>query len=92
MARYKMINDEHIVQNLRYYIPHSIEANTLYNGFDFSTPYLLVAGSSGKVWNRSKSVPAYVSLVNELKKRYPGHVYLIKVCEGDDFLYDVGFE
>ena len=87
---YKMINDAHIVNNLRYYIPHSLESNSLYNGFDFSTPYILVAGSSGKVWNRTESVPAYVNLVNELKKHYNGNIYLMKVCEGDDFLCDVG--
>lgn len=87
---YRLINDEHQVLNLRYYIPHSIEANSLYSGFDFSAPYVLVAGSSAGVGDRDKSVAAFVNLLDELKAHYKGVIYLIKVCEGDDFLYDVG--
>ena len=86
---YSMINDNHNVTNLRYYIAHTVESNSLYNGYDFSTPYILVAGSSARVGNRSESVPAFVKLVTELRKRYSGNIYLIKVCEGDDFLYEV---
>lgn len=85
------INDTHKVENYRYYIAHDSEKDSLYEDIDFSKPYILVSSSSsGKIWNKKKSIPAYVNLVNTLKHRFMGGaVYLIQTCEGDEILHEV---
>lgn len=88
---YKLINDEHHVENGKYYMAHSAEKDESYYNQDFTKPYILISGSSSPEIskNRAKAVNAYSNLVNEVKRSYLGNVFLIQVCEGDDFLNDV---
>ena len=88
---YKLINDGHKVENGKYYLAHNAEKDESYFNQDFSQPYILVSGSSSPVIakNRNKAVTAYSKLVDKIKNSYSGKVYLIQVCEGDDFLNDV---
>lgn len=88
---YNLINDGHQVENGKYYLAHSAEKDESYFNQDFTKPYILVSGSSSPVIesNREKAVTAYSNLVKEIKQSYTGNVFLIQVCEGDDFLNDV---
>lgn len=88
---YRFINDEHHIENGKYYLAHSAEKDESYFNQDFTKPYILVSGSSSPVIekNRKQAVDAYSNLVNSIKRSYSGKVYLIQVCEGDDFLNDV---
>ena len=88
---YTLINDEHKVKNGKYYIPHCEERDELYEILDFSTPYVCVAGSSYAKMNADTqiTVEAYCKLVNALKKKYKGNIFLVEVCEGDYFLREV---
>ena len=88
---YKLINDEHKVENGKYYLAHSAENDESYFNQDFSQPYILISGSSSPAIakNRNKAVTAYSKLVEKIKNSYSGNVFLIQVCEGDDFLNDV---
>lgn len=88
---YPVINDSHIVTNGKYYIPHVVENDLLYEQLDFSVPYICIAGSSS-VKTRldlDKTIKSYANIVISLKQRFKGNIYLMEVCEGDSFLHDV---
>lgn len=88
---YKLINDEHKVENGKYYIAHSAECDESYYNQDFTDPYILISGSSSPLIGRnpSEAVNSYCNLVKKVKSVYKGNVYLIQVCEGDSFLQEV---
>ena len=88
---YNLINDGHQVENGKYYLAHSAEKDESYFNQDFIKPYILVSGSSSPTIynNRDKAVEAYSCLVKKIKQSYSGNVFLIQVCEGDEFLNDV---
>lgn len=88
---YNLINDDHKVENGRYYIPHCEERDELYEALDFTRPYICVAGSSYAKMNSNKenTIQVYCNLINLLKKRYEGNIFLVEVCEGDNFLHEV---
>ena len=84
------INDNHLINNYRYYITHIAEEDKLYDMIDFSFPYILVAASSsGLVSNRSKAIPVYADLVRRVKDKLNLNVFLIQTCDGDAFLNEV---
>lgn len=89
---YDMINDGHEVKNLKYYIAHKAECDEFYYNFTFDKPYALIAASSAGIISSDMEVPiqAYMNLVKKTKKRLGVSVYLIQVCEGDEFLVEVG--
>lgn len=88
---YNMINDGFKVENYKYFMPHVAECDEAYTAFDFTKPYILVSGSSSaKIsLDTEKAISIYSKLVENLKKVYEGNVYLIQVCEGDEFLKEV---
>lgn len=87
---YDIINDEHVVSNGKYYLAHSAECDDAYYNLDFTNPYILVSGSSScKIEQRSEAVVAYCRLIEALRSKYSGNIFLVQVCEGDDFLNEV---
>lgn len=88
---YSLVNDNHVVTNYKYYIPHCVEKDSLYEKLDFSIPYICIAGSSSvkTKYDINKTINAYTNLVTRLQQRFDGRVYLIEVCEGDIFLQEV---
>jgi len=88
---YPIINDNHVVSNGKYYIPHCVENDLLYETLDFSSPYICIAGSSSvkTKYNINKTVEAYTKLVKCFKENFIGNIFLMEVCEGDAFLQDV---
>ncbi len=88
---YPLINDKHIVVNYKYYIPHAVEDDLLYESLDFSSPYICIAGSSSvrTKMDINQTIKSYTKLVSVLKERFDGKIYLVEVCEGDKFLQEV---
>lgn len=89
---FDMVNDDHKVDNLRYYMGHSSECDEFYKDVDFNKPYALIAASSAGIIgeNYNKTIEAYCNLVSQAKNKLGMFVYLIQVCEGDFFLAEVG--
>ena len=89
---FDMVNDEHRVVDMKYYLPHVAECDEYYHGFSFDQPYVLVSGSSSAILSASldQVISSYSELVRKTKERFNIPVYLIQVCEGDAFLNDVG--
>lgn len=87
-----LINDEHRVLEGKYYMGHSTECDAYYEAFDFREPYICISGSSSPEisQNPKVAVEKYADLVHAVKKRFGMPVYLVKVCEGDEFLEAVG--
>ena len=69
---YKLINDEHKVENGKYYIAHSAECDESYYNQDFTDPYILISGSSSPLIGRnpSEAVNSYCNLVKKVKSMY----------------------
>lgn len=90
---YHLINDEHQILNGKYYIPHSSERDEAYFQFDFSEPYVCISGSSAIIGackgDLSVAVKAYSNLVKKVKCNLKMNVFLVNVCEGDEFLNKV---
>lgn len=88
---YDLVNDDHTIENLKYYIAHSAEKDELYEDVDFTKPYILIAASSAGIVQKNMNIPikAYCNLVERTKKELGCKVYLIQVCEGDEFLNEV---
>ncbi len=92
---YSIVNDEHKIMNGKYYIPHGFETDESYYEFDFTKPYICISGSSaaGKsAKNTDELIKSYSNLVKKLRSKFKGNIFLVHVCEGDDFLLDVGRE
>ena len=86
---HSLITEAPTITNGRYCLAHSAEKDEAYFNQDFTKPYLLIAGSSAFVQDKTKSVPAYTQLVNKLKSVYKNKILLIQTCEGDSFLSEV---
>ncbi len=90
---YPLVNDDHRILNGKYYIPHGSETNESYYSFDFTKPYVCISGSSAAgtaTKNVNELVELYSNLVIKMKNGFNSNVYLVHVCEGDDFLLEVG--
>ena len=90
---YDIINDDFKVTDGKYVMGMTGASNTSFYNFDFTKPYILVSGSSsiGKATNNiSEAISIYSGLVSEIKKAFKHNVYLVEVCEGDNFLRAVG--
>lgn len=91
---YPLVNDEHIVENGRYYMGHSTECDEYYYSLDFTKPYICVSGSSAPpvTGDPKNTVRMFSKLVSALKMQLGLNVFLVDVCEGDAFLEEVGKE
>lgn len=89
---YDYVNDEHVVENGRYYMGHSTECDFYYDSLDFTKPYICVSGSSAKAigTNRAHAIDLFTELALRLKDELGMNVFLVDVCEGDEFLEEVG--
>lgn len=91
---YDVVNDDHKIENGKYYIPHTAECDEAYYEFDFSKPYACISGSSALIGvcqgDMSIAIRAYSRLVNKAKDKLGVNLYLIQVDEGDEFLQEVG--
>ena len=92
---YDIINDANKVENGKYIMGMSGAEDNSFTDFDFTKDYILISGSSaiGNATKENKKIAIehYSNLVNSIKKKLNKYkVYLIQVCEGDDFLKDVG--
>lgn len=91
---YDTVNDDHKINNGRYYIPHSAECDEAYYEFDFTKPYACISGSSAIIGvchgDMNIAINAYSHLVNKAKEKLGVNIYLIQVDEGDEFLQEVG--
>ena len=83
---HSLITEAPTITNGRYCLAHSAEKDEAYFNQDFTKPYLLIAGSSAFVQDKTKSVPAYTQLVNKLKSVYKNKILLIQnlsvSCDG----------
>ncbi len=88
---YDLINDNHIIENGKYYLAHDAECDEAYSNLDFTKPYILVSGSSSsKIGEHLKeTIETYCSLIRGLQAKYAHSIFLIQVCEGDEFLNEV---
>lgn len=88
---YDLVNDNHIVENGKYYLAHDAECDEAYSNLDFTKPYILVSGSSSAKINEylKEAIEAYCSLIRRLQAKYAHNIFLIQVCEGDEFLKEV---
>jgi len=88
---FDLINDNHVVDDLKYYMAHSAECDEFYKGITFTEPYALVAASSADIVGNDYEVTikSYCNLVEKTKRELGIHLYLIQVCEGDEFLNEV---
>ena len=89
---YDLINDSFRITDGKYYIPFGKETDESYYDYDYSKPYILISGSSSSKQGKYKEqlVEAFVKLTTEIKQHYSGYrVYLIKPCDGDNFLDDI---
>jgi polysaccharide pyruvyl transferase WcaK-like protein len=91
---FELVNDDHRVSDLKYYLAHSAESDDSYSGFTFDKPYALIAGSSGGILrlDRREVVESYTRLVERTRDELKMDVYVIQVDEGDDFLQQVSQE
>ena len=91
---YDVVNDDHKVENGKYYIPHSAECDEAYHEFDFTEPYACISGSSAIIGvchgDMSIAIKTYSCLVEKAKERLGVNIFLIQVDEGDEFLQEVG--
>lgn len=90
---YDLVNDNHVVNNGRYYIPHSAECDENYSILDFSRPYICVSGSSAIIkacnGNIEIAIMRYCNLIQKIKERVDFQVFLVIVDDGDEFLNEV---
>lgn len=89
---YDYINDSQPVVNGRYFIGPSGANDASFFVYDFSKPYICIAGSSSAgLASRSceQVVKTYLNLVNLVRNAFDMDIYLVEVCEGDHFLRDV---
>ena len=89
---YDFVNDNHKVENGKYYMGPSGANDSTFTEYDFTKPYICVAGSSsvGLASKDSKRIiSVYSNLVRKIKDAFDYKVYLVEVCEGDAFLRDV---
>lgn len=89
---YDIINDRFRITNGRYIIGMSGASNKSFSEFDFEDNYILISGSSSvgtAANNMNEIIERYSSLVNAVKNSVKQKVYLIEVCEGDNFLREV---
>lgn len=91
---YDIVNDDHKIENGKYYIPRTAECDEAYYEFDFTKPYACISGSSALIGvcqgDMSMAVRVYSRLVNKAKEKLGVNIYLIQVDEGDEFLQEVG--
>lgn len=91
---YEYINDNHTVENGRYYIPQIAATDESYYQFDFTKPYVCISGSSAIIGackgDLKIAIESYKELVKNVKSELKMNVYLVNVCEGDEFLNAVG--
>ena len=90
---YDYINDDFKVKNGRYVMGMSGATDNSFIDFDFTKPYICISGSSSiglAASSKEEPVNVYSSLVNDVKNAFPEYnVFLVNVCEGDNFLNDV---
>lgn len=90
---YPLVNDDFEVKDGKYFMPFGRESDEFYYAFDFSKPYILIAGSSSSRLHSdlNDTIKSYEALTNHIKNSFPSYnVYLIITCGGDDFFYEVG--
>ena len=90
---YDYINDDFKVNNAKYIMGMSGATDNSFYDFDFSKPYICISGSSsvGVVANsKEEIVNVYTELVQDVQSAFADYnVFLVDVCEGDNFLNDV---
>lgn len=90
---YDYINDDFKINNGRYIMGMSGAYDDSFYKFDFTQPYICISGSSsvGTATNdKDKIINTYTQLVSEVKKEFNKYnVFLVDVCEGDNFLHKV---
>lgn len=93
---YKYVNDGFKIENGKYFIGMSGAFNDSFESFDFSKKYICISGSSSVMLaakNKEEAVIRYSKLVEQVRKKFKFHeIYLVEVCEGDDFLRDVSIK
>lgn len=89
---YPLVNDSHVIDNGVYYMGHSLECDAYYQDLDFTRPYICISGSSARSISndRAKTIDAYSELAEKVKDSLGCNVFLVDVCEGDDFLIEIG--
>lgn len=78
------------IENGRSVLPFGQEADADFDRFDFSKPYICVSGSSSAAWDQKAAYLSYRNLVQRLIREFDYPVYLVQVCDGDQFLVEVG--
>lgn len=89
---YDYVNDNFHINNGKYVIGMSGACDETFENIDFSKPYICVSGSSsvGLAANSvDEAVEVYSNLVDELKNSFSMNIFLVEVCEGDNFLRKV---
>lgn len=89
---YDLINDSFRIPDGKYVIGMSGASNRSFSNFNFEEPYILISGSSSvgvAAHDTKEAVERYCTLVNEVKNSLKKKIYLLEVCEGDNFLREV---
>lgn len=90
---YKYINDDFKITDGKYIMGMSGATDNSFYDFDFSKPYICISGSSSvgvAASSKKEIIDIYTELVRDVKKEFPDLVvFLVDVCEGDNFLNEV---
>ena len=89
---YDYVNDDYEVKDGKYILGPTGATDESFFRFNFREPYICVSGSSS-VGLSGKSeediINTYSLLVRKTKEKFKMNVFLVEVCEGDNFLHDV---
>lgn len=89
---YDFVNDGFDIPDGKYVVGMSNATNASFKEFDFTKPYVCISGSSSvglATKDESVTIKAYTKLVKRVKEKLKMNVYLVEVCEGDEFLKEV---
>ena len=91
---FSMVNDEFDIGTGKYITGKLGATDDYFLSADFTKPYICISASSSPRVGAAPEITknAYCKLIGELKKKTNMDIYIVHVCDGDNFLLDVAKE